>query len=87
MGVSCGKTTKITYESVVTCREACVSVIECNPHHIAFLPARFVDDVVARMALRLGARLDEIPEHLSAKMPPEPEEPMHPHAPGPFHPA
>lgn len=87
MGVSCGERTKTAYESMVTSREDCVSVIECNPHHIAFLPDRFVDVVVARMALRLGAKLEEIPEHLSSRMPPEPDEPMYPHGPGPFHPA
>jgi hypothetical protein len=50
------------YADVATTREACESIIECNPHHIRYLPSRFVDARLAAMAIRLGATQDEIPE-------------------------
>lgn len=50
-----------TYEDIATTREACEAIIECNPHHIRFLPSRFIDDRLAAMALRMGATQDEIP--------------------------
>ena len=53
--------TQVTYESVATTREACVAIVECNPHHIRFLPRRFIDNGLAMLALRLGARPEEIP--------------------------
>ncbi len=53
--------TQVSYESVATTREACVSIVECNPHHIRFLPRRFVDNGLAVLALRLGAKPEEIP--------------------------
>lgn len=50
-----------TYENVATSREACESIIECNPHHIRLLPVRFIDSRLAAMAIRLGATPDEVP--------------------------
>jgi hypothetical protein len=50
-----------TYEDVATTREACEAIIECNPHHISFLPIRFVDNGLRALALRLGAAPEEIP--------------------------
>ncbi len=50
-----------TYEDVATTREACEAIIECNPSHISFLPGRFVDDGLKALALRLGARPEQIP--------------------------
>jgi hypothetical protein len=35
--------------------------VECNPHHIRFLPIRFIDSRLAAMAIRLGATPDEVP--------------------------
>lgn len=52
---------QVTYEDVATSREACESILECNPHHIRFLPSRFIDSRLAAMAIRLGASPDEIP--------------------------
>ncbi|NTF17166.1 hypothetical protein G6L37_01815 [Agrobacterium rubi] len=49
------------YSDVATSREACESIIECNPHHIKFLPLRFVDSRLAALAIRLGASPEEIP--------------------------
>jgi hypothetical protein len=51
----------MTYEDIATTREACESIIECNPHHISLLPTRFVDNGLRVLALRLGARPEEIP--------------------------
>lgn len=50
-----------TYENVAISREACVAIVECNPHHIKYLPRRFVDNGLMVLALRLGARPEEIP--------------------------
>lgn len=50
-----------SYEDMALTREDCVSVIECNPHHIGFLPKRMLDNGLVVMALRLGARPEEIP--------------------------
>lgn len=50
-----------TYENVATSREACESIVECNPHHIRYLPIRFIDSRLAAMAIRLGATPDEVP--------------------------
>lgn len=50
-----------SYDDMPMTREDCVSVIECNPHHIRFLPKRMLDNGLAVLALRLGARPDEIP--------------------------
>lgn len=49
------------YADVATTREACEAIIECNPHHVRYLPSRFVDARLAAMAIRLGATADEIP--------------------------
>lgn len=49
------------YADVATSREACESIIECNPHHIRFLPLRFIDSRLAALAIRLGARPEEVP--------------------------
>lgn len=51
----------VGYEGVATSKEACVSIIECNPHHIKFLPRRFIDNGLMVLALRLGAMPEEIP--------------------------
>lgn len=51
----------VTHESVATSREACVAIVECNPHHIRYLPPRFVDNGLVVLALRLGASPEEIP--------------------------
>lgn len=87
MTVLAGKRARRLYETQVTSREDCVSVIECNPHHIAFLPERFIDASLARMAVRMGAAIDEIPRHLTRQMPATPEEPVDTYGYGPFHPA
>lgn len=50
-----------SYDDSALTREDCLSIIECNPHHIRHLPKRFVDNGLAVMALRLGATPDEIP--------------------------
>lgn len=49
------------YENIATTREACEAIIECNPHHIRFLPTRFIDGRLAARAVRLGATQDDIP--------------------------
>jgi len=48
------------YSDFATSREACESIIECNPHHIRFLPLRFVDSRLAALAIRLGATPEDI---------------------------
>jgi hypothetical protein len=53
--------TQVSYDSVATTREACVAIVECNPHHIRYLPRRFIDNGLMVLALRLGARPEEIP--------------------------
>lgn len=50
-----------SYEEFATTREACESIIECNPHHIRYIPKRFIDNGLMVLALRLGARPEEIP--------------------------
>lgn len=50
------------YADIATTREACESIIECNPHHVRFLPSRFIDARLAAMAIRLGASPDEVPQ-------------------------
>lgn len=50
-----------SYEDALSTREECVSLIECNPHHVRYLPSRMMDNGLAVLALRLGARPDEIP--------------------------
>ena len=55
------KPSRSRYSDFATSREACESIIECNPHHIRFLPLRFVDSRLAALAIRLGATPDEIP--------------------------
>lgn len=49
-----------SYADFATTREACESIIECNPHHVRYLPRRFVDERLAAMAIRLGASPDEV---------------------------
>jgi hypothetical protein len=50
-----------TYDDLALTREDCESIIECNPHHIRFIPKRYLDNGLLVMALKLGARPDEIP--------------------------
>jgi hypothetical protein len=50
-----------TYDDIAVTREDCVSIIECNPSHIRFLPRKMLDNGLAVLALRLGARPEEIP--------------------------
>ncbi|MBY3155507.1 hypothetical protein HFO56_24580 [Rhizobium laguerreae] len=50
-----------SYDDLAITREDCVSIIECNPSHIRFLPRRMLDNGLAVLALRLGARPEEIP--------------------------
>lgn len=50
------------YAQFATSAEACESIVECNPHHIKYLPVRFVSARLAAMAQRLGATWDEIPQ-------------------------
>lgn len=49
------------YEDIAITREACEAIIECNPHHIRFLPTRFINGRLAARAVRLGATQDDIP--------------------------
>ena len=50
-----------SYDDMPITREDCVSILECNPGHILFLPKRMIDNGLVVLALRLGARPDEIP--------------------------
>ncbi|MCS4088972.1 hypothetical protein [Rhizobium sp. BK176] len=50
-----------SYDDIAVTREDCVSIIECNPSHIRFLPRKMLDNGLAVLALRLGARPEEIP--------------------------
>lgn len=50
-----------SYDNIAVTREDCVSIIECNPSHIRFLPRKMLDNGLAVLALRLGARPEEIP--------------------------
>jgi hypothetical protein len=49
------------YEDIATSREACIAIVECNPHHIKHLQLGFIDNGLMVLALRLGANLEEIP--------------------------
>lgn len=49
-----------SYEDMPMTREDCVSILECNPHHIRYLPKRMVDNGLMVLALRLGATPEEI---------------------------
>jgi hypothetical protein len=51
-----------TYESFATTREACEAIVECNPSHIRFLPLRFIDARLAAMAISLRAAPNEVPQ-------------------------
>lgn len=50
-----------SYEDFSLTREDCLSIIECNPHHIRFLPSRWIDNGLAVAAIRGGALPEEIP--------------------------
>jgi hypothetical protein len=50
-----------SYENMPITREDCVSILECSPSHIRFLPSRMIDNGLVVLALRLGAKPDEIP--------------------------
>lgn len=52
---------RVSYENFATSREACESIIESNPHHIRYLPLRFIDSRLAALALKLGAKPEEVP--------------------------
>jgi hypothetical protein len=50
-----------SYADLPLTREDYVSILECNPHDIRHIPSRYIDNGLVVMALRLGARADEIP--------------------------
>lgn len=49
-----------SYEDTAMTREDCISILECNPHHIRHLPRRMIDNGLLVLALRLGASPDEV---------------------------
>lgn len=49
-----------SYEDLPMTREDCVSILECNPHHIRYLPKRMLDNGLLILALRLGATPEEV---------------------------